>query len=92
MEPLSHKLDYQMAGPYEVLKKIGNLYKIKLLDLIKIHFIFLLNKLWKTANNLLLKPKNKSLLPIQVNSNNKWEIKKILVYKFAKGTLKYYIN
>ena len=34
-----------MVGPYAVLKKIGNLYKVKLLDLIKIHPIFLLDKL-----------------------------------------------
>ena len=34
-----------MAGLYKVLKKIGNLYKVKLLDLIKVYSIFLLNKL-----------------------------------------------
>jgi len=34
-----------MVGPYKVLKKIGNLYKIKLLDLIRVYPIFLLNKL-----------------------------------------------
>jgi len=50
-ERLSCKLDYQMAGPYEVFKKIGNLYKVKLPDLIKIHPIFLPNKLQKTENN-----------------------------------------
>jgi len=34
-----------MAGPYKVFKKIGNLYKIKLPDLIKVYPIFLLDKL-----------------------------------------------
>ena len=34
-----------MAGLYKVLKKIGNLYKIKLLDLIRVYPIFLLDKL-----------------------------------------------
>jgi hypothetical protein len=34
-----------MVGPYKVLKKIGNLYKIKLLDLIRVYPIFLLDKL-----------------------------------------------
>jgi hypothetical protein len=34
-----------MAGPYTVLKKIGNLYKVKLLDLIKVYPIFLPDKL-----------------------------------------------
>ena len=34
-----------MVGPYKVLKKIGNLYKVKLPDLIRVHPIFLLDKL-----------------------------------------------
>jgi len=53
-----------MAGPYKIFRKIGNLYKIKLSDLIKVHFVFLLNKLQKAANNLLLGQKNELPLPI----------------------------
>jgi len=53
-----------MAGPYKILNKEGNLYKVKLLDLIKVHPIFLLDKLWKATNNLLPRQKNKPLLPI----------------------------
>ena len=49
----SRKLDYQMVGPYAVLEKIGNSYKVKLPDLIKVHPIFLPDKLWKAANDLL---------------------------------------
>jgi hypothetical protein len=30
----SRKLDYQMAGPYEILERVGNAYKVKLLDAI----------------------------------------------------------
>jgi len=42
-----------MVGPYKDLKKIGNSYKVKLPDLIKVHSIFLLDKLRKAINNLL---------------------------------------
>ena len=42
-----------MVELYRILKKIGNLYKIKLLDLIKVYPIFLLDKLRKAINNLL---------------------------------------
>jgi hypothetical protein len=42
-----------MAGLYKVLKKIGNLYKVELPDLIKVYPIFLLDKLQKAINNLL---------------------------------------
>jgi len=64
MKWLSHKLDYQMAGLYKVFKKIGNLYKTKLPDSIKVHPIFLLNKLWKAANDPLPRQKNEPPLLI----------------------------
>ncbi len=36
----SRKLDYQMAGLYKVFEKIGNSYKVKLPDSIKVHPVF----------------------------------------------------
>ena len=60
----SRKLDYQIAGLYAVLKKIGNLYKVKLLDSIKVYPIFSLDKLWKAVNDLLPGQKNEPPLLI----------------------------
>ena len=54
MEQPSRKLDYQIAGPYKILKKMGNLYKVKLPNLVKVHFIFSLDKLRKAATDPLL--------------------------------------
>jgi hypothetical protein len=34
-----------MVGLYKIINKVGNLYKIKLLDLIKVYPIFSLDKL-----------------------------------------------
>ena len=42
-----------MVGLYRVLKKIGNLYKVELLDLIKVYPIFSPDKLRKAVNDLL---------------------------------------
>jgi len=42
-----------MEGLYKILNKEGNLYKVELLDLIKIYPVFSLDKLRKAANNLL---------------------------------------
>jgi len=53
-----------MAGPYKILNKEGNLYKVKLPDLIKVHPVFLLDKLWKATNNPLPEQKNEPPLPI----------------------------
>src|SRR6266571_448209 len=92
MEQPSRKLDYQIVRPYKVLKKIGNLYKIKLPDSIKIHLVFSPDKLRKAVMDLLPRQKNKPPLPIQVNSDDKWEIKKILACKLVRGILKYRVS
>jgi len=59
-----------MVGPYKILNKEGNLYKVKLLDLIKVYPVFLLDKLWKAVNDPLPRQKNKPPLPIQVNGDD----------------------
>ena len=81
-----------MAGLYKILKKIGNLYKVKFLNSVKVYSIFLLDKLWKATIDPLLEQINPPPLLIQVNGKDEWEIKEILAYKLIKGTLKYHIN
>ena len=49
----SYKLDYKIVGLYKILNKEGNLYKVKLPDLIKVHPVFLPDNLQKAINNLL---------------------------------------
>src|SRR6266702_8963670 len=88
----SCKLDYQMAGLYKVFKKIGNSYKVELLDLIKVYLVFLLDKLQKAATDPLPRQRNEPPLPTQVNGNDEWEIEEILACKLVRGTLKYRVS
>ena len=70
-----------MAGLYKILDKVSNLYKVKLLETIKVHLVFSLDKLRKASKDPLQGQRNKPPLPIQVNSEDKWEVEEILASK-----------
>jgi hypothetical protein len=40
-----------MAGPYTILERVGNAFRIDLPPLIWIHLIISINKLYKAAND-----------------------------------------
>ena len=89
MERPSRKLDYQMAGPYRILEKVGHLYRLDLLQSIKVHPVFSPDKLRKASNNPLLGQHNDPPLPIQVNGEDEWEVNEVLASKTIRGSLYY---
>jgi hypothetical protein len=42
---LSCRLANQIEGPYEILKQVGHLFKLKLLESMKVHLVFHVEKL-----------------------------------------------
>src|SRR6266702_60915 len=81
-----------MVRPYKVFEKIGNSYKIKLPDSIKVYLVFLLDKLRKAVTDPLPRQRNKPPLLIQINGDDKWEIEEILACKLVRGILKYRVS
>jgi hypothetical protein len=63
-----------MAGSFEIIKKIGNLYEVKLPNTIKIYNVFSLDRLRKAAKDPLLGQVNKLLLLIVIITEEEYEV------------------
>jgi len=88
----SRKLDHQMAGPYTILEKVGNAFRVQLPDSIKVHPVFAANKLRKAASDPLPGQKNNPPPPIEVSGEQEWEVEKILNSRLSRNTLQYQVS
>jgi len=77
----SLKLDNRNSGPFEIIAKEGNLFRLRLPASIKIYPVILPDKLRRSANDLLLGQVNGPVDPVEIAGNIKYEIEEVLAIK-----------
>ena len=86
----SKKLDSQMEGPYRVLEKVGNAYRLELPPAIKVHPVIATSRLRKAADDPVPGQHPEPPPPIEVNGEAEWEVERILASRLLrKRTLQY---
>jgi len=88
----SKKLDYQQAGPFEIIAKEGHSFRLELPPNIKVHPVFHASKLRKDPNNPLPGQQPDEVLPIVVEGGQEWEIDKILGVRVVRKQLRYRVQ
>jgi hypothetical protein len=81
-----------MASPFEITRKIGNSYEVKLLNTIKIYNVFSLDRLRKAAKNPLPGQINKPLLLIVITTEEEYKVQEVLASKLIQGKLLYRVK
>jgi len=85
----SRKLGEQNEGPFEIVEKVGNSYRLALPDSMKIHPIFSPDKLRLAANDPLPGQSIDPPDPVRVHGEDEWEVEEILASRIHRGKLQY---
>ncbi|KAI9866997.1 MAG: hypothetical protein M1813_000395 [Trichoglossum hirsutum] len=81
-----------MKGLYKILKQVEHSFKLKLLELMKIHLVFYIEKLQKDLSNSLLSQANAELSLLKLeDSKMEYEVQEVLTVKLIQGKLRYWI-
>jgi hypothetical protein len=93
MNTPSRKLSDQWAGPYRVVKQIGNAYQVDLLDRVHVHPIFAPEKLRKALSSKPLQDQIQDEPPaVEVDGQEEWEVEHILASRISRRKLQYRVK
>ncbi|MGH7239812.1 MAG: DDE-type integrase/transposase/recombinase [Candidatus Saccharimonadales bacterium] len=88
----SRKLSRQNDGPFLIVEKVGNAYRLDLPKSMKIHQEFSPDKLRKAAMDPLPGQITDSPEPMEIDGENEWEVNDILASRIHRGKLQYQVN
>ena len=88
----SRKLANQWSGPFRILEQVGHAYRLQLPEGSKIHDVFSPDVLLKHPDTPLVGQENPKPSAEIINSEEEWEIDKILASKLIRNKLKYQVS
>ena len=88
----SDKLDDKKLGPYRVLQRMGNFYRLELPETMRIYDVFHCWLLRKDPRDSLEDQTNEPPDPVIVNENPEWEMNDILESRYHYNRLQYRAN
>ena len=81
----SRKLDYPMAGPFEILEQVGHSFRLKLPETMQCDDVFSADKLRKATNDLIPSQINKPPPPVEITDNKEQEVEEVLASKLKRS-------
>ena len=86
------KLDNNNSGPFRIITKDSNSFKLDLPASMKIHPVMSPDKLRKSTNDPLLGQVNKPKYPVEIDGDIEYEIEEVLAVKKQWNQLKYRVK
>jgi hypothetical protein len=88
----SRKLSSQWVGPYTVLEKVGNAYRLDLPKGSKIHDVFAPDVLIRAPNDPLPGQEPPQPSGEAIDGQEEWEVEKILAVRLVRNQLQYQVS